>query len=1682
LLAKTLTYQREYILLLIFQFSFLMGISQPVANFSANKTQGCAPLLVQFSDLSTQSPHTYFWEFGNGNTSTLQNPSATFVTAGTYSIKLTVSNANGTNEKTIQNYITIYPLPNVNFGSNRNLGCVPLSVQFRDSSSATLSSIVNWSWDFGNGNTSNQKNPITTFTQARQYHVSLMVTDANGCSNAHSKTNYIQALAAPSVNFTANKVFDCNKPFTSTFNAQVSPAGAYNYLWDFGNASQSALPNPTATYHQFGNYTVNLRVINSAQCTIHVAKPNFIQIADVVPDFRLIDSSILCESTRFLVLNTTNFNARVFSNSWKLNDSVVSNFRDLHLTKLPAGSYSVSLQVSSGSCTTSVTKPLFISVQAGPKSRFSADTLTHCKLPARVQFRDSSLNAISWFWDFGNGQTSTQRHPLHTYTTHGDYTVKLVTTSSNGCTDTAIYKSYVLVRPVHIIPILSKVDGCPPLEVMFSKEDTNFIRFTDFVWMIGEKGDSMVPFSNTKFTYLKNGVYYVRLTATNARGCSSTRIDSIMVGGNVHVDFMAEKRVYCNDEQPIVFTNTSINPGLDVIYNWDYGDTSRILKFSGNEVTYKDTGLFTVTLTAIYRGCETVLTRTDYVRVNAPISKFAYKQPNCDKRYVEFENLSKGGHLFRWDWGIEGDSSFYDTLTEIENFTPFQYDSNGTYIVKLEITDTITGCVDMFTDTLRINHMVEPSFTISSMKGCNPMELRLKNTTKSSFPLRFCLFKIGERFYGGDSITITLTTPGKFPISMYVTDHQNCIFGITLTDSIEVFGAQMKLKATPVLGCAPLLVQFTDSSRTDNPFMRRIWNFGNGDSISSSQRDSIQIKYSYIHAPIHQDSGYIMQLTVVDSFGCRFSQTQKIIVSQPRPDFTIRQVRTCLQDSFIFSPIQDKLIGLMPLTYFWEMDGHKTLSRNLTKIYNQDTSILVKLMAFDSYGCIDTIAKQISLKVGPPKVDFDAFPKQINCPGPPVYFTDYSSAGSSPIVKWQWDFSDGIASTIQNPSRLFLKAGSYSAQLSLTDSLGCTASKSISNIVFIGGPSGSYDISPLTGCLPLQVNFNVISSPNTQITWDFGDGNIDTVAQTKYVYKKAGRFIPYLSITDADGCKIGFEPKDTIEVFESPIVDFSVDKWKSCLGDEVLLTGTVKHDKPILAYRWNIDGNILNTLGPHTYKSARIGNIPASFEVSDAVGCIAKKDDSVAFQVFNDKLAPAVPFVYAASVISDEQVSFTIAPNKEADFDFYEIKYDWNGTQFLKSRWVQNQLDTVQLFANLNTLLYTYSFAALAKDVCGNWSEPTRTHTTIELKAEGIENANALSWTAYQGWDTVHQYAVYRFNERTQLFEEIAKLSGNERQFIDSNITCKVLHRYKILATQVNRISWSDTAAAIPIYKPIIPPSQMVRATVYNQTKVLISWWSVQHKYPFKFVLYKQSSMPQGPLERIELAQEDTFYIDDKVNVQSYSYTYELRVEDACGGVGMVSNKAKTILLNLNMQKNDRLSDDPILTWSAYEKWHVGVEKYDLFFYNDSLGVKEKIVSRGMLDSLYFKHSYLSLNQDDYCYEVLAYKQDSNWVQSLSNRVCIETLPRLFAPNAFTCNNDQLNDGFLVQGVFITQFELRIYNRWGELVFETKNMQEPWDGTFNGKPAPADVYVYTATGYGRKNRVKTIQGNVTLLR
>jgi PKD repeat protein len=242
-------------------------VPPPVADFNANPLVGTVPLPVTFTDTSTGSPSTWNWIFGDmgaGNTSTVQNPSHMYTTAGTYSVNLTVTNAGGSKTLIKTNYITVTPpVPVANFTGTPTTGPAPLSVSFTDTSTGSPSS---WIWMFGDmgaGNTSTLQNPTHTYLSAGTYSVNLTVTNAGG-SNTLIKTNYITVVTPPVANFTGTPLSG-PAPLLVVF-TDTSTGSPMDWNWTFGDigaGNTSAVQNPSHTYTTAGTYSVNLTVTNA---------------------------------------------------------------------------------------------------------------------------------------------------------------------------------------------------------------------------------------------------------------------------------------------------------------------------------------------------------------------------------------------------------------------------------------------------------------------------------------------------------------------------------------------------------------------------------------------------------------------------------------------------------------------------------------------------------------------------------------------------------------------------------------------------------------------------------------------------------------------------------------------------------------------------------------------------------------------------------------------------------------------------------------------------------------------------------------------------------------------------------------------------------------------------------------------------------------------------------------------------------------------------------------------------------------------------------------------------------------------------------------------------------------------------------------------------------------------------
>jgi PKD repeat protein len=331
----------------------------PVADFTGAPTSGLPPLNVGFTDLSQNTVNTWDWDFGDGNTSTQQNPMNIYNDPGLYTVKLVVTGPGGSDSTTKTDYIQVnYFPPTCDFTADITTGIFPLTVNFTDLS---LDSVDTWSWDFGDGGTSTVQHPEHIYQDPGLYTVSLTVTGPGG-SDTHTKTDYITVnYPAPSAAFSGNPTSGI-APLSVSF-TDLSTDTVNAWSWSFGDGSFSSLQHPVHQYASSGNYTVILTVTGPGG-TDTETKYNYINVSDAAP---LADFTGYPTSGHFpLTVNFTDQTSGVV-NSWKwyFDDGGTSIQQNPSHTYLFSGEYTVSLKVSGPGGSDSIAKLNYITVLVG---------------------------------------------------------------------------------------------------------------------------------------------------------------------------------------------------------------------------------------------------------------------------------------------------------------------------------------------------------------------------------------------------------------------------------------------------------------------------------------------------------------------------------------------------------------------------------------------------------------------------------------------------------------------------------------------------------------------------------------------------------------------------------------------------------------------------------------------------------------------------------------------------------------------------------------------------------------------------------------------------------------------------------------------------------------------------------------------------------------------------------------------------------------------------------------------------------------------------------------------------------------------------------------------------------------------------------------------------------------------
>jgi len=510
------------------------------AAFGMNKSSGCAPLTVNFTNYSYNAT-TAAWCFDwnqttancNGGGSVALNPTWTFTQSGTYTVALFVDN--GCGYDTAFQTVTVFPSPTAIISSNNDV-CANDTVNFISNSTTITGWIAGHLWEFGNGDTSILQNVDYLYDTSGTYTVTLTVTSSTGCSDSTTASIFIRPT--PNVSFTTTDV--CLNDTTFFDNLTTIPSGSIiGNAWSFGDGNSSNQFEPFHIYSAPGNYNVTLVHTSDYGC---IDSSNALAIVHDLP--QLSFNSLLTTGDSCSIPQTytfTNNSSNAIQYNWDfdyLNNPGVntSTLTSPSFTFTAPGIYTVALFAENAfGCIDSLFQNIL--VRDGVIARNTINPLDGCE-PLQVYFNDTSLytasldtiSSVQWF--FGDGtntiQTSAPFNLLHTYSNYGTYTVFSIVTMTSGCKDT----STSTVINVYPTPSANFTINRVNINTRLFQNQTQHVDSSiTYIWTFSDGQSSSEESPSMTFEPSTTGLDSIRacLTVINSFGCSDSVCKSFWV-------------------------------------------------------------------------------------------------------------------------------------------------------------------------------------------------------------------------------------------------------------------------------------------------------------------------------------------------------------------------------------------------------------------------------------------------------------------------------------------------------------------------------------------------------------------------------------------------------------------------------------------------------------------------------------------------------------------------------------------------------------------------------------------------------------------------------------------------------------------------------------------------------------------------------------------------------------------------------------------------------------------------------------------------------------------------------------------------------------------------------------------------------------------------------------------------
>ncbi len=1462
-----------------------------------------------------------------------------------------------------------------------------------------------------------------------------------------------------SVTITGDSFSGCS-PQNLTFGCQVTNAGPnVAYSWSSGNGDVSHLATPTFSYLEGGTYTVSVTVTSSGA----TASASHEIVIFQSPEARFNETPLTGCTPFDVSLRdlSTQGDAPITSWLWYWGDGTTSTEQNASHTYLNSGLLTVSLRVTDANGCIGEHFSQMVNVSSAPTVSVTPEVDQWCEPPLQVPFVSSVTTApnvssgYTLTWNFGDGQTGTGDNLTHTYNSHGHFDVSVTATDNYGCSATQVY------------PDMISIDALVPRfdapSVVCRKVSTAFRSLmssrTNCQWNFGD-GTPVSTDRVAYHTYMNEGTYTGTFTADPGGPCERSETFTVTVQ-YVEASFVVDGTFSCDYPYTVQFTNTSV--GDDVSYRYDVGLGDNYLRSEENpEVTYNQNGIYETSFTAYTSaGCYDTFDGPTIV-VNHPEGFLMSNScGNCVPATISFDHdvlYTPNSEIvdFFWDFG---DGTTLHTSSPPVNHT---YTEQGVYFPTLTITDrngcTATSILNQrsgLCDSIEIGIPIPPedfgamdiSHNFINRDTVCPQDLYLfynsMYASSDTIDFTWVIATVNDGNGGNanglyNDFSFSADT-GWNNVGIY-TEYMHCQSETYWWDRVYVLPPILHFGQYTHCS-APFDFTYTISDNRGAQYWE--WIILSDSDTLCYVPHSISPVFHYTYPDYGAYSCILIGHN--DNSGCTFKESLSSNINQLPFEWHLDPDTVCM-GKYMSVEIDNWAPEFVSIAYDWksedipndELEWFDNILLNRSHVHSYDEggeyTLTVKLRQSD--GCISIYS--LPIYVVDPASTLSP-PPSVACAPANVEFECILTNTNDPIGDVQWNLVSGETIHGNPVSHEYADTGYYSIHYMVTTRHGCINRQSFEDhLHVIDVPDLDVDFDDSI-CVDNMVVFSSnVTNAEFSYTWDFGDGEVwdDSGPVVSHDYSAPGRYPVSLKVVGGLGCTDSITYPDGVWV-ESLVADLSPSHQNfDCYPAQPTfsVSATALPDGTEPSFEWNMgNGDILYVENPEY-----LYNIPGYYNISLVVttpsGCRQVKNTSVLVSGPTAEIS-----ISDTAICAGDDVTFRMV----------------NAQNVQSYQWV----------------------------VGGgyNYTTPTVTHTYDYVPQSGYFPVVLSLASGECNIDITEMIYVYEVDARFGLFADSVEIA-------DGTGMCEPLS-----ATLVNQSSeeaqwrWYQNGRRLGASTEEVPvhwtnPSYsdstfVISLAVTNEHNC---YDSVSHQYvlfPSPHPLISHDTVICfGEDVNLWVMGGDSYHWDAPINGNSSVQTVK-PTETTTYRVDVFSDKM--------CQASDSVTVNVILPVEAsvepdYASMNIGDTVVSFILTESELNCRwsptDSVLAVGC-DTLYFfpreTTDYVVWLSDSLgCYE-----------SRFDIHIDVDMRFSLDVPGAFTpLSEGDGNNIVYVRGLGIKRLlQFRIFNRWGEEVFFSDDLNRGWDGTLKGKVQNIDTYSYYVEAEMYDGSIRTKKGNLMLI-